>query len=316
MNSRRLTAYLMMLLVSIIWGVAAPVIKFTLHDFPPLIFLSYRFAISSIIALAVFSVTKERFPQKAKAIQSTIGYSLLAVPVALGLLFFGFEKTTSLTGNVLTAMTPMATVIAGVLLLREHVTGIERTGLALAFAGTLVIIFGPLWHDGLGANVSSLGSLEGNLLIVASIMVDALSALLVKTTLRQGVTASVLTHISFLIGFLVIFPLTLFTHGLPTILTAITSAPLSAHLGVWYMAILSGTLAYWLRNQAIKSIEVSEAVVFTYLYPLWAAPLSVLWLGEKITPPFIIGASIIAVGVVIAEYKKRRNKKKHRKVYR
>lgn len=312
MVRHRFTAYLMMLLVSVIWGVAGPVIKFTLHDFPPLIFLSYRFAISSMIALIVFSVTKERLPKKGKAIEGIIGYSLLAVPVALGLLFFGFEKTTSLTGNVLTAMTPMATVIAGVLLLREHVTSIERTGLLLAFVGTLVIIFGPLWHDGLGADVSSLGSLEGNLLIVASIMVDALSALLVKTTLRQGVTASVLTHSSFLIGFLVIFPLTLFTHGLPTILITITSAPLSAHMGVWYMAILSGTLAYWLRNQAIKSIEVSEAVVFTYLYPLWAAPLSIYWLSEKITMPFIIGASIIALGVLIAEYKKRRNNRRRR----
>ncbi|OGG23719.1 hypothetical protein A3A79_00740 [Candidatus Gottesmanbacteria bacterium RIFCSPLOWO2_01_FULL_43_11b] len=299
-----------MFIVSIIWGVAAPVIKFTLHDFPPLIFLSYRFAISSIIALIVFSVTKERFSKKGKAVEGMIGYSLLAVPVALGLLFFGFDKTTSLTGNVLTAMTPMATVIAGVLLLREHVTGIERTGLTLAFAGTLVIIFGPLWHDGLGTDTSSLGSLEGNLLVIAAIIIDALSALLVKTTLRTGVSASSLTHLSFLIGFLAILPFALVTHGLPQIMSTITSAPITAHLGVWYMAILSGTLAYWLRNQAIKSIEVSEAVVFTYLYPLWAAPLSVYWLGEKITTPFLLGGSIIAVGVIIAEHKKRRNKKK------
>ncbi|NTV79075.1 MAG: EamA family transporter [Clostridiales bacterium] len=44
----------------------------------------------------------------------------------------------------------------------------------------------------------------------------------------------------------------------------------------------------------------------TSWYPIFAAPLAVIWLGEKITPVFIIGAIIIAVGVFIAEVKKKR----------
>ena len=42
------------------------------------------------------------------------------------------------------------------------------------------------------------------------------------------------------------------------------------------------------------------------MYPIFAAPLAVLWLGEKITPMFIIGAVIITIGVAIAEIKKKR----------
>ncbi len=80
------------------------------------------------------------------------------------------------------------------------------------------------------------------------------------------------------------------------------------HLGVWYMALLSGTLAYTLQNRAMQTIEVGEASIFGYLMPIWAAPLAFWWLGEKITIPFIIGACVIAIGVVIAESKKNRRK--------
>ena len=72
------------------------------------------------------------------------------------------------------------------------------------------------------------------------------------------------------------------------------------------MAIVSGSLAYYLFNKAQKTIEISEASVFSYLYPLFSAPLAVLWLGESITPVFIIGGIIIAIGVTIAEVKKKR----------
>ena len=72
------------------------------------------------------------------------------------------------------------------------------------------------------------------------------------------------------------------------------------------MALLSGSLAYTLSHAGQKTIEIGEAAVFSYLYPLFAAPLAVLWLGEKITPSFIFGGLVITVGVVIAEYKKRK----------
>ena len=92
----------------------------------------------------------------------------------------------------------------------------------------------------------------------------------------------------------------------PGIIDEVANLALPYHLGVWYMALISGTLAYalWIRGQ--KSIEISEAGVFAYLVPIFAAPLAVLWLGETITTPFIIGSVVVAIGVYIAETKKKR----------
>lgn len=72
------------------------------------------------------------------------------------------------------------------------------------------------------------------------------------------------------------------------------------------MAIISGSLAYFLSNKAQKTIEIGEQSLFAYLYPVLSLPIAVLWLGEKITPTFIVGAIIITIGVAIAEIKRSR----------
>lgn len=313
--NHRLTAYVLLLIVSIIWGVAGPVIKFTLGSFPPIIFLTYRFALASALGAALWAIRPPKFRLKADTLPRIILHSVLAVPLGLGLLFFGFDKTSSLSGSVISATGPIMVAIAGMILLKEHITKPERVGVAIALLGTLIITLGPL----LGTNGQPLVSFEGNLLIIISLAADAIAIVIAKVSLRDRVPAMALTNISFMIGFVCFLPFLLYTYSIQEILAAITSAPFTAHLGVLYMAFISGTVAYTLQKLAMKTIEVGEVAIFNYLFPIWAAPLALWWLGEKITLPFVIGASVIATGVVIAEHKRRmhiktwRREKKHRR---
>lgn len=300
--SARTQAYLLLTLVSIIWGLAGPIIKFTLQELPPLIFLSYRFTLSTLFALIYFSFHRPQLTPSAKLITYVGLYSLLAVTFGLGLLFYGFDKTTSLTGTVISALAPLATVVAGALLLHEHVTRREQVGISLASAGAVIIIFSPLVNN---LNLSSLTSIEGGGLILASVILDALAAILVKVIIRHGLSPIDLAHYSFIFGWLTLVPITLLIYSPSQISHIFTNLPLSTHFGVWYMALLSGTLAYSLRNLAVKTIEVSEAVMFSYLFPIWAAPLSLLWLGETINFLFLTGAAIIVTGVFLAERRHR-----------
>lgn len=308
--SHRFTAYLLLLIVSIIWGVAGPVIKFTLGSFPPIIFLTYRFALASALGATLWAVRPPKLRMNGNTLPHIILHSVLAVPVGLGLLFFGFDKTSSLSGSVISATGPIMVAIAGVIMLHEHITKPERVGVALALLGTLIITLGPL----LGTNNGQpLISFEGNLLIIISLAADAIATVIAKVSLRDRVPAIALTNISFMIGFACFLPFLLYTYSVQEIISAITTAPPAAHLGVFYMAFISGTVAYTLQKLAMKSIEVGEVAVFNYLFPIWAAPLALWWLGEKITLPFLIGASVIATGVVIAEYKRRQKRRRHAK---
>lgn len=304
--SHRYTAYALLLIVSIIWGVAGPVIKFTLGSFPPIIFLTYRFALASALGAALLAIRPPKLRLNGDTIPHIILHSVLAVPLGLGLLFFGFDKTSSLSGSVISATGPIMVAIAGMLLLKEHITKPERIGIFLAILGTLIVTVGPI----VGGNGRAIMSFEGNLLIIASLAADAIGTVIAKVSLRNRVPAIALTNISFMIGFLCFLPFLLASYSMSEIVATIMNAPFSAHLGVLYMAFLSGTLAYTLQKIAMKTIEVGEVALFNYLFPIWAAPLSLLWLGEKITTPFIIGAAIIATGVVIAERKRRQKKRK------
>ena len=300
MNSVRTKAYFELLLVSVIWGVAGAVIKYTLGGFSPFIFLTYRFFISTILAIVLFLITGIRLPKKPKVLALSIFNGFLISTASLGLLFLGANKTTSIDLNLISATAPIIIAAAGIIFLKEHVTAKEKAGIAIAFIGTLITIAEPIlkMNDGVGA-------LEGNLIIFVSVLVSAASAVLAKKVMRNEVDALTATNLSFIVGFLTLAPFTL-----PQIFASkfqvLTSVPFSYHIGVFYMAIFSGTLAYYLWHRAEKSIEVSEVNLIAYLYPVFGTPLSVLWLKEKITLPFIIGSAVIALGVFLAEFKKKR----------
>jgi drug/metabolite transporter (DMT)-like permease len=119
-----------------------------------------------------------------------------------------------------------------------------------------------------------------------------------------------LTNLAFIIGALTLIPITLFTYGTPNVINMIIALPFKYHLGVWYMALLSGNLAYFLYVRGQKSIEVSEAVLFNYLQPVFMVPLAIFWLHESLTASFIIGGIIITIGLMVAETKRRNLKTK------
>lgn len=294
----RLKAYGIILLVTVIWGVASPIIKFTLGGFDPITFLTYRFGISSLISIFLILFFKFKFPKKFADILLLIIYGILASSVSLALLFFGLKNTTVLDSSLITLSDPLLISIAGVYFLRERISKREKIGIGIAVFGTLLTIIEPLIQNGSGHL-----RLSGNIMIIAYAIVVAGTAVLAKILLRRGIEASAMTALSFILGFITLLPFWLISGISPY---SIIHTPYNYHMGVFYMAVISGSLAFYLSNKAQKSIEIGEQAIFGYMYPIFAAPLAVIWLGEKITPIFIIGGIIIVIGVVIAEIKKKR----------
>lgn len=297
MNPARLRAYILLLIVTAIWGLASPIIKYTLGELDPVTFLTYRFGISSFVALITFLILGFHFPKDSNTLRRLFLYGFLTSTVALGFLFFGLKNTTVLDASLITLINPLVITIAGVWFLKEHVTKKEKLGLGIALLGTLLTVIEPIIQNHGGAI-----RLSGNILIVGYLLTTGWSAVLVKRLLRADVSPIVMVNTSFVIGFLSLLPVAIFKFDFE----AISSLALSYHLGVFYMALISGSLAYYLSTKAQKTIEIGEASIFAYLYPLFSTPLAVFWLGEKITPMFGVGAAIITVGVVIAEMKSKR----------
>ncbi len=306
MTKKRLNAYVLLLIVSLIWGAAAAVVKNTLTWFDPLVFLTYRFAISAVIAGFVFAASPVALPRTGKSRWITFITMFLSTPLAIGLFFLALNKTSALSGSLLTAGEPLFIILGGVLLFRERITKMESIGITVTLIGTAIAALGPLV---LNHTVNHVGTVEGNLLLICSVIADMFAALLTKLAIRHNVSSSLLAHGQFILSFLLFLPILFCTVPVATIVTEFARAPLQAHLGVLFMAVLSGSVAYALRNIAIQSIEISEVAVFYYLQPVWGSLLAVLWLGDRLTPAYTIGGIIITIGVVLSEYRRRKTKK-------
>ncbi len=300
MNNKRTTAYFALLITTVIWGIAAPVIKYTLQFIQPFSFLFWRFLITSIVFLPLFFIYKKKKKIKLtlnKIIKlSVLGF--LGTTFGLSLLFVGFNYTTAIDGSLIYSIAPILVVIGGAIFLKEVVTKMERIGTILAFLGSFIVVIQPLLEGGAFASKN----IYGNILIFISAVSWAAYCLLVrKFEFKEKTDPLILTAIGFFAGSITIIPLFLLEQSTSFQLLTINHLALP---GILFMSLLSSVVAYFTYNLGYALIEASEAVIFDYLKPLIATPLAVLWLGERITPPFLLGGSIIALGVFLTEYKR------------
>ena len=302
MARKRLIASLMLLCVSLIWGAASPVVKNTLTWFDPWLFLTYRFFLSALIAIPYLFVTQTPFPKKSSQRLLLLTTSIISAPLTLFLFFEALTKTTALSGSLITATGPLFLIVGGVLFFRDTIRKNEKLGIIITILGTLLTVFGPLLLNG---QMDTLGNFEGNALMLLAVMTDIIAALLSKEAMKKGINATLVAQFQFIVGFVVFVPLLLMRQSPEMVITTLINAPLAAHLGAIFMAVFSGTIAYTIRNIALKTIEVSESAIYQYLQPLWSAILAVLWLRESLTSSYIIGGIVIAIGVIIAEQKQR-----------
>ncbi len=294
-KSSRTVAIAAILLVTATWGLAGPVIVWTLRLIPPFTFLFLRFLIASIVILPFAlkskfwrEINRQNFP-------TLLGLSLLSTTFGLGVLFYGYQFTTALDGSLIALIAPLLIVAGGAFFLKEEITRLEKTGLAVAFAGSLVTLLQPLLETGATGGKATLG----NFLVLLYNISWAAYCLWDK---KVGKKFSLMTTLAF-----------------PIFLSALAFAPLAfvessfiphssffilkALPGVLYMAILSYIVAYYLYEWSVRRIEVSEAALFGYLQPVFAFPAAYLLLGELPTRYFLLGAVLIGLGVFLTEYK-------------
>lgn len=304
MSPNRLKAYLLLTLATVFWAIATPVIKFVLNDLSPLPFLAYRFGLTTLAIIILSFFIKIKIPKKLSTILLLLFYSFMTSTVTLGILFFGLKETTVIESTIISMAGPVLIALAGVYYLKEHVTKKEKLGMTIALIGTALTVIEPIIRNGAGRL-----QLSGNLLIVLYLLTNTVSVVLAKSLLRKGVTSWTMIASTFVVGFVSILPfLYLNGGGIIGTINEIKNLSLTNHLGVVYMAIVSGLISYDLSNRAQKTIEIGDAAMFQFLYPIIAIPLAVFWLKETLTLPYILGALIISVGVIIASFK-RKNKK-------
>lgn len=302
MSRKRQLAYLVLGINTIVWGLAAPIVKPALSITTPERFLFYRFLLASIITLPLLPVILKRFKLTLGLVMKIICLELLGTSLLLWLVYTALNLTSALESSFIYSTSPIFVTLAGVFLLRERETKQEWRGLAIALAGTLIISVSPLLISGFKVS----GSIVGNGLMLLQNVLWAIYLVAAKRVYRH-VPKLAVTSISFFVGAVSFFLLSQSSSN-PLLLAPLELNNPSVLLAVVYMAIFGSIIGATTYLIGQNMIEVSEATLFTYLEALVALPAAMFFLGEQPTPAIIVGAAVVAIGVYIAEYKSHRRR--------
>lgn len=205
----------------------------------------------------------------------------------------GLRYTSISHSAVIVGMGPIYTLVLAVLARVEKATWRKATGMAIAFAGIALL-----------ASESSMSlhsaSLLGDAITMTGSVGFAFYAVLGKRVADRydPLTMTAFNHFA---GALLMLPLAI--HAAREIGPAANwrAIPWEAWASATYMAVFGGALALILYFWLLRYLEASQLSAFTYLLPVSATILGILWLGEKTSWEQLLGASLALTGVYWVE---------------
>ena len=218
----------------------------------------------------------------------------LVVPLNQGCFLFGLTRSTPSHAALLYALTPLVVLLLAGRLLHEGNLWAKLGGTLVAFAGVVIILL----EHGLKRDR---GVFEGDLLILAAVFGWSLYTVLSKPLLERYDPMTVTTW-AIVSGTALCLPAFLIPGAVPPLRTI---GP-----GVWggilYLAIGTSVIAYPLWMYALRHVEASKVAIATNTQPILTAILSWIFLRERLTPGFFVGAALILAGVTGVETRRSR----------
>lgn len=271
--------FLLLLLICLAWGGNFLTSALALREIPPFLFTALRLALVALLLLPfLHRPAPGQWPR------------LVAVALCNGALHFGFSFwALRLAGNLaspailMQVYIPMASLLA-VIFLGERIGWRTWSGIAISFAGVLVLGFDPVVLDAPAS---------------MWLMLLAAAFIAVGTVLMRGLTgftAFAQQGWSALIG---IAPLLLLSAWLePQGWGTVANASWVAWGGVIYSALVASVLGHGLFYWLIQRHPVSQLMPYLLLAPLFAIALGLLFHGDSLGPRLILGGAMVLGGVL------------------
>jgi drug/metabolite transporter (DMT)-like permease len=275
---------------SVIWGLSFPAIIIGLDDVQPLFFGAIRFLIATplLVGLTLTLYGKKAFKRTLNEWYTLILLGITGTTAPIILQNLGMQHSTAHVSSILQSTGPIFVVFFAFFFLNEPLTSRKIGGIVLASSGAYFVIVGS-------ESLSSASTLLGNTLVLLSALSYAVSGIIAKSCLKKGyqpvqlLTLSSLPGTFFLLIFAHIFEGTSFSY------------PLTAWWPILFLALFPSFLALILWFDAMSATEVSRLHFYVYLIPLFATIFSYFLLGEEIFISTVVAASLIILGVALAQ---------------
>jgi drug/metabolite transporter (DMT)-like permease len=270
-----------------IWGGMYVVSKVVLEIIPPFSLVTLRLVLGAATLAVILMMGG--FPKLSKSqIYQVLGVGFIGYGISLSLQFLGTRLSTAANGSLVTSATPAFVLLFAWWLLGERITPRRFLALFVATLGVLAVI------DPRSAQLDP-DLFLGNLFLIGAAVTWALYSVLVRKV-TQNADVLLFSLIAFLGGLPVSVPAAAWE------LTATRIGEITPGVvgGVLFLGIISTALAMVLWNTAFAYVDANTASLTFFAQPVIGTLLGWLFLGEQVTPLFLLGGSLIGLGLVIS----------------
>lgn len=283
--------WLQLLLLGGLWGASYFFVEIALAGFPVLPLVAARVVLAALALWIFVVVARAQVPREARVWIAFTVMGFLNNIIPFTLLVWGQVEITASLAAILTATTPMFTiVVAGLLLHDEPVTRTKVVAIVIGFVGVVVMI-GP---DVLG----ELGRAAwAQLAILGASLSYAFAGAYGKRFHAWGVTPLVASAGQISMSAVILVAVILLTGNLGSF----SGADTAAWASVVVLAIFCTAFAYLLFFRLLASAGATNVMLVTFIIPVSAILLGVSFLGERLRPVELLGMALIALGLVIID---------------
>ena len=276
-------------LTALLGGGNSVAVRFSNLELAPYWGATIRLGASALLFWLIVWLWRIPLPQRRDALVLLLT-GFFAVGVSFGLLYFGFVKLQASLGSVIIALGPLMTFFLAVIHRIESFRWQSLLGGVIALIGISIAVRAQLGADiptlsVLALITGSAISAEGNVILkILSPKSDPMATN--ALTLSSGLVFLSLTSI--LIGE---------THNIPA-LPATWAA-------IAYTVVPGSVIMFYLFVWILSRWSASATSYVIMLFPIVATIAGALLAGEKITLTFILGGSLVLIGVWIGALMKK-----------
>ena len=284
------SAWIAFVVAAVGWGTGGVAVRAAFDEgVGPWTTVALRVALAAVLVIAFQASRGLRRPDwLTMKIGTVLAFTNLLIPYVL--FTFAYEEASAGFVGLFAALIPLATAIyAHFMLSDEKLNTGKIIGLAVGFIGVAALLISG--DSGLGA--------EGRPLVAAALALISVAAIGYDGAYAKRYAGRYdpleITGLQFLLSVVVLIPAMLWFEGLPDSLTAPGWAL------VFYMAVASTFLPFYLYYRLIESAPVTTVSLVGYLVPLVSLVAGVALLGEQIEPGIVVGGTLILTGMIITD---------------
>ena len=292
-SARPMTAaeWALLVALSALWGGSFFFVGVAVRELPTLTIVAARVGLAALILLAVLRALGRRMTRDRRVWAAFLGMGILNNAVPFTLIVWGQAHVASGLAAILNATTPLfAVLVAHGFAADERLTPGRIVGVLAGLAGVAVMVGGaPLQGHGTAA--------FAQLACLAAALSYAVAGVFGRRFRALGVAPVATAAGQLVASTALLLPLALVLDA-PWLLPIPSPAALAAMLG---LAALSTALAYVLYFRLLAAAGATNLLLVTFLIPVSAVALGVVFLGETLTLRQALGMACIGLGLAAVD---------------